>query len=569
MNKRGRLFLFVIVLLPLFSLTVFAAQQAACKFPVAVVSTPEEEAWALRVQDALADNDVTLRIERAPDFGDVEKTLPTINLPAIEAQSLPAEKSFFPVTIPPGAARFGFTHLEELRRFSDAGKFKQAQKYLAKHRDELLDEDALKIGTNLDESIRQQEQFAADAMEWLRTEEGQKFLATDEGTAWYDAHKKPFWGRWLSDEDIAPETISPADMQMLSGKIRKELESAKLETMKGVEQSELEQRVTANGITTIEDEIDLRLNEKISTAKDKRELEADLHELKTLESVALKLSNQQDETYRRIRFKRIALDSRSVDPPINPYTPITEKDREVARAFLPTHKTGSVKALTDIMQDGGLLSIKRRIAKGEKLRIPDERIPLEQEDTIFLSAGIPYSHIQSDIGSSVRHNIPLIVFDKNKVYTNPTFRVTLRDSMIYETASELEKHVLDSKETNRVLELFVANDLVIPETTTFVREQSDTFKVGTFFPEIMIESEIALSDVSKIILKANDKEKLLSDLAQSQKFENLAGRKFESNSNVEKFLKDQFGIELVTPEPGYNVDQMYWKLINLPVPEYS
>ncbi len=88
MDKRGHLFLLIIVLLPLFSLTVFAAQQAACKLPVAVVANAEEEAWALRVQEKLAENDVTLRIERAPEFVDVERTLP--DLPAfVEREAVP------------------------------------------------------------------------------------------------------------------------------------------------------------------------------------------------------------------------------------------------------------------------------------------------------------------------------------------------------------------------------------------------------------------------------------------------------------------------------------------------
>ena len=152
----------------------------------------------------------------APDFEDVKKAIGTTP---------------FPVAIPPGAARFGFKHLEELRRLSDAGEWRTAQQYLARHGDELLEEDVVKFRGYLDGKIQEQWRVASETGEWLKTEEGGAFLATPDGMEWYDAHKKPFWKRWFTREDIAPETISDADIEMHSGRMARDRAGSDLETL--------------------------------------------------------------------------------------------------------------------------------------------------------------------------------------------------------------------------------------------------------------------------------------------------------------------------------------------------
>lgn len=99
----------------------------------------------------------------------------------------------FPVKIPPGAAKTGEKHLIALEELVQQNNFAGAQRYLAKHRSELIPDDAAKIDEFLQKNRLIHPTKIRDLEAWLGTPAGQSFLATPEGAGWYDTHKQ----NWL------------------------------------------------------------------------------------------------------------------------------------------------------------------------------------------------------------------------------------------------------------------------------------------------------------------------------------------------------------------------------------
>ena len=290
-------------------------------------------------------------------------------------------------------------------------------------------------------------------------------------------------------------------------------------------------------------------------------LETTLGDMKSLEDLALLTLGSSDPNYERIRLKRIALESKYRDPVVNPYKQVTSDDKAVAASFLPTHKVGNLETLISILETGSLSSGVIR-----EIEVPEERFLRSQEDSIFLSAGIPYSHLHIKKAGAARHDEPLIVFDRDSTYASPGFRSTPRDSFGYDDERELQDYVMDPQELSTYMGWMLTNGLVRPEVSDFQIRPDRSAYFGTFFPEIFIDGTIPLNAISSIILTPDDKNTLLERLVDNTNFERIVGEQASTPAKVEELLNTRFGISFVEPEEGRSVDQTYWSLIGQNVP---
>ena len=322
---------------------------------------------------------------------------------------------------------------------------------------------------------------------------------------------------------------------------------------------DLEQyRQNTQFIKDTKNELDDLLSQIVTPTTIRKQIEPQINDITTLEELALETYGKTDPRYRKIRFERIALDSRYNDPLVNPFVEVTSEHKAIAESFQPNHKIGSVEGLVSIIESEALVGPASRGEKTSSLLAKRG-----QTDAIFLSAGGPYSHLY--VGEIPdRHNSPLLVFDRNNIYDNPTFKATPRDSIGYSTLEEITEHNMNPGETNQFLEVLAANNQLKAEVPNFAVGSQVSKPVGTFAPEITLEGRIDLDAINKIILTENDKNQLLRQLRETSKFKNV-----KSNTEMKVLLKDRFGIEMVIPDQGLSVDQMYWKTIGQPIPVYG
>ena len=323
-------------------------------------------------------------------------------------------------------------------------------------------------------------------------------------------------------------------------------------------------RQNAQFIKDSKNELDNLLSQIITPTVRRNQIEPQIEDLRSLEEIAGDTYGTADYRYREIKLNRIALDSKYDDPVINPYVEIRPEHRAIATSFLPTHKPADIDTLITIIGAGGFKS-----PKSMGTAVLEERVLRGQEDSIFLSAGAPYSHLQVSKDPLGRHNKPLVVFKHEEIYQNPTFKSTPRDSFGYDNLAEINEHTLNSEELDRYLVLLAANDKIAPEVADFTLRPGRDAEFGTFFPEITIERQIDLDAINSIILTEKDRGKLLSTLRQSSDFQQLVGKKLKSDLEVQKALQESFGITLITPVENLNVDQMYWQTIGQAVPIYE
>ena len=335
-------------------------------------------------------------------------------------------------------------------------------------------------------------------------------------------------------------------------------------TFKGENVADLESRLSdAQEIIDEQKNIEIVLSGFNWPYVQKSQVQFQVDDFRSLEYLAKEELGVESYLYQETRVKRLALDAKYNDPVLNPTVRVTSKDREIARSFQPTHKPADLQNLKEIIEGGGL--------KGPQTlgsEVLEERVLRNQEDSIFLSAGAPYSHIKLN-RELERHDLPLLVFDREKIYENPTFKSTPRDSFGYSHLSEIELHAMNPDELDVFLGISIANDQVSAEMADFTIQEERVAQFGTFFPEITIDGEIKLDNINKIVLTASDKTKLFQELRDSSKFNQLTGKKLRSNLDVENILKENYGIEIVVPDEGLSVDQMYWKIIGQPVPAYG
>lgn len=334
-------------------------------------------------------------------------------------------------------------------------------------------------------------------------------------------------------------------------------------TFKGENEDAVKSYIEASkNVGNLESETDALLSQLIGQHTVKKEIENQIKDLKSLEELALETYGKSDYRYRRIRFKRIVLDAKFNDPVINPYVEVTKEHKRVAQTFLPTHKPKDVDTAYKIIEGG---EIKSPLILGKP---GEERVTRGQANSIFFSAGPPYSHLKTHKKVD-RHNLPLFLFRKDRIYSNPTFKATPRDSFGYDTIKEVTDHILNKEELKHFIELLVANNKMMAESPQFSIRSDRIINHGTFFPEITIESEIGISDIEKIILTQEQKDSLLSKLRESPEFWRLIGKKLKSNTESELILKEKYEIEVIIPKQGHSIDQTYWDIVGLPIPIYS
>ncbi|MBS3137746.1 hypothetical protein J4232_04895 [Candidatus Woesearchaeota archaeon] len=313
-----------------------------------------------------------------------------------------------------------------------------------------------------------------------------------------------------------------------------------------------------------ESEIDENLKHIITPYTKKKDILHFIADYKTLEEEAKQINNN---IYRRIRLKRIMLDSKFDDLIINPFVEVSHDDREIASKFLPNHKLSGLETLVKIIANGKLSS-----SKALGILPLEERVKRGQEDSIFISAGAPYSHLkimrESGDMNFNRHNLPLIVFT-NDLYERSSFKATPRDSFSYDDEMEIREYTLSHEDLETYIKQMVADNKVLAEQKQFRIRSDRMSEYGTFFPEITIDGEISLNEMKMIILTRDDKAALLKNLFESNNFRNLIGKKVKSITELENILTEKFGFKLVIPDDELSVDQMYWRIIGFDIPEYA
>ncbi|MDO8642027.1 MAG: hypothetical protein Q7R76_00345 [Candidatus Woesearchaeota archaeon] len=117
----------------------------------------------------------------------------------------------FPVNIPPGAAKFGFTHLEELERLSGEGKSEQAWSYFTRFKDEILPDDAQKLEPYLQTNRLTTRAKINDLEAWIGIPAGKTFLETPEGKEWYGEHKQSWFFGLFQPGKLKKGTLETAE----------------------------------------------------------------------------------------------------------------------------------------------------------------------------------------------------------------------------------------------------------------------------------------------------------------------------------------------------------------------
>lgn len=112
-----------------------------------------------------------------------------------------AQKVAPPVAVPTPPAQPGIKHIAEVKRLAEQGDFDTAMKYLAKNRKEMRAEDAVKIEELLNTRKVRSKQLEKDLKAWL-DDEGEAFLRTEDGKAWYAENKKSFFQRLFFQQRV-------------------------------------------------------------------------------------------------------------------------------------------------------------------------------------------------------------------------------------------------------------------------------------------------------------------------------------------------------------------------------